>query len=216
MLRDALDVQRRLHGDDHPEVVTTLGYLAGCLFFAGKLAEAEQLLRELLALQHKAGDLEGVRKTQRKLIEALEAQGNLGAGEDAARELVALARRQFPEHHPETAAALAQLGANLLKRGKHVEAEPVLRECLEIRIEKQPTEWNTYNAMSLLGGALSAMGRHAEAEALLTDGYEKMQPPPAAAFRKREALERLICHHEARGATQQVQALRKLLDEGAK
>jgi hypothetical protein len=87
-----------------------------------------------------------------------------------------------------------------------------LRECLAIRTQAVPGTWQHHNTMSLLGGALAGQGRHEEADPLLVEGYEKMQPPEPAAFRKREALLRLIRHYEAWGKVEAAARSRKLLD----
>ena len=64
--------------------------------------------------------------------------------------------------------------------------------------------------MSLLGGALAgqatelvasdpaaAQQKLLEAEPLLLEAYERIQPPPSFAIRKREALERIVKLYEA-------------------
>jgi hypothetical protein len=64
------------------------------------------------------------------------------------------AKKQFGEDDLRTCAALAQLGSNLLAQLKYADAEPLLRECLETRQQKQPYDWATFNAKSMLGGNL--------------------------------------------------------------
>src|SRR5262249_33381926 len=55
------------------------------------------------------------------------------------------------------------------------EAEPVLRECLEIREKAQPDEWTTFETRSLLGGSLMGQQKYAAAEPLILAGYEGMR-----------------------------------------
>jgi hypothetical protein len=100
---------------------------------------------------------------------------------------------------------LASLGFLLLEDEQHAEAEPVLRECLEIRTAKIPEDPKRFNAMSLLGGTLLGQRRYEEAEPLLVEGYEKM----AADFdadRRRQALERVVSLYETWGRREQVEA----------
>jgi hypothetical protein len=59
---------------------------------------------------------------------------------------------------------------------------------------------------------LSGRADTKRADQLLVEGYEKMQPPEPAAFRKREALLRLIRHYKARGKVEAAARSRKLLD----
>ena len=70
---------------------------------------------------------------------------------------------------------LAALGLNLLKQQKYADAEPLLRECLKIREQKEPDDWRTFNTKSLLGGSLLGQEKYAEAEPLLLAGYEGMK-----------------------------------------
>lgn len=105
------------------------------------------------------------------------------------------------------------LGLCLLKQDKYAEAEPVVRECLAIREKAAPDHWLRYNAMSMLGEALAGQKKYAEAEPLLLEGYEKMRPPKPVAFRKREALERIVKLYEAWGKPQRAAEWRKRTDE---
>jgi hypothetical protein len=86
-----------------------------------------------------------------------------------------------------------------VQQAKWVEAEPILRACLEIRARELPDDWLRHNAASMLGEALVGLGKHAEAEPLVVEAYERMEPPPDIAYRKGEALERVIALYEAWG-----------------
>ena len=97
---------------------------------------------------------------------------------------------------------LAALGLDLLGQKKYTEAEPILRECLELREklleEKQASLWQVANEKSMLGEALLRQNKPAEAEPLLVAGYEglKQDDGPgvgvASDERMTEAIERLI------------------------
>jgi tetratricopeptide (TPR) repeat protein len=70
---------------------------------------------------------------------------------------------------------LAERGGQLSDDGRYAEAEPFLRECVELRARTQPESFKRFNAMSLLGEALRGQGKFAEAEPLLVDGANGMQ-----------------------------------------
>jgi serine/threonine protein kinase/regulator of sirC expression with transglutaminase-like and TPR domain len=96
---------------------------------------------------------------------------------------------------------LAELGLALLKAQKYSDAEPVVRACLAVRMEKLPEDWRRFNAMSLLGEALLGQKKYAEAEPLLLKGYEGMkqresQILPVGKIRLPEAAERLVHLYE--------------------
>ncbi len=107
------------------------------------------------------------------------------------------ARQSLPKESPQLALLLAQLGLALLEQKKWAEAEPLLREALAIREQRNPDDWRTFNTRSLLGGALAGQKKYADAEPLLLTGYEGMKARaksilPQAATRIPEALDRLI------------------------
>jgi hypothetical protein len=96
---------------------------------------------------------------------------------------------------------LAGLGSVLAKNGKAGEAEPLLRECLEIRQKSLPPgDWLTAEAQSLLGGCLSEQARYAEAEALLVAGCLALEKAPGvpAGFRA-ETRKQIVRLYESWG-----------------
>jgi hypothetical protein len=124
--------------------------------------------------------------------------GLFAKSEPLYREFLEAARQQFGRDHPRAAAAMGQLGRNLLWQMRPAEAEPVLRECLAIRQKREPDAWTAFNAMSMLGDALLGQKQYAEAEPLLLGGYEGMKqragkiPGQVRQARLAEALERLV------------------------
>lgn len=70
---------------------------------------------------------------------------------------------------------LAERGGQLSDDGRFADAEPFLRECVELRARTMPDSWKRFNAMSLLGEALRGQGKFSEAEPLLVDGAKGMQ-----------------------------------------
>ena len=100
---------------------------------------------------------------------------------------------------------LAKQGEDMLRHGRHTDAEPILRECLAILQKKQPEAPTTFLAQSLLGDVLLAQQKYAEAEPLLVQGYEGLKAregqisPLYARFRIGEAGERIVRLYEAWG-----------------
>jgi hypothetical protein len=97
-----------------------------------------------------------------------------------------------------------------LKQSKWTEAEPVLRECLEIRTKALPDDWLSYNAMSLLGGAVLDQGRYADAERLVVGGYEGLKArgdriPSGARGRLPEAATRVVRLYKQWGRPEEAQ-----------
>jgi hypothetical protein len=105
MVREVLDLQRRVLGPEHPGTLTTMGNLAACLNGQG------------LALA----------------VEGLEGQGKLAEAEEMLREVLGVKRRVLGPEHPDTLEAMHNLGCPLSGQGKHAEAEQMFREVLGVR-----------------------------------------------------------------------------------
>ena len=95
-------------------------------------------------------------------------------------------------------------------------AEPILRECLGIRTNKEPDAWWTFNTQSWLGRALLGQKKYDEAEPVLLAGYEGMKQrerkiPPFRKYHMTEAIERLVQLYEATGKWVKAEEWRKTL-----
>jgi eukaryotic-like serine/threonine-protein kinase len=214
--REVMEIRRRVQGDEHSDTLEAISNMGFLLWNTGRLAEAEPYYRELLETRRRTmGDehpttLESIHAVGVLLGE----QGKFAEAEAYCREVLEIRRRTMGETHPDTAGSMAVLGLCLLQQNtaeKAVEAEPLLRELLEIRTEiLAADDWLLANTRSLLGGALLIQGRALlptdpaaakarliEARPLLEEGYERMNPPPEVAFRKAEALQRVIDLFEA-------------------
>ncbi len=139
----------------------------------------------------------------------LEKTGRVAAAAPVRRDLLAGYRQRVPADDPRLAAELAAAGAGLLRAGKPADAEPLLWECLAIRMRRDRDGWPTHNTVSALGGCLLAQRRHDEAEPLLLAGYRGLAEraatiPPQARDRPVEAIDRLIELYLARGKPDEV------------
>jgi eukaryotic-like serine/threonine-protein kinase len=215
-LREAMEGFRRTLGDEHPSTLNSIHSLGASLRAQGSYAEAEAYLRKALDGRRRIlGDehpdsLSTVNSMGVLLLD----QGKFAEAEAYFRKVLVARRRTIGEKHPDTAGVMATLGLCLLQQNtpeKAIEAEPLLRHVLEIRTEILAADnWVLANSRSLLGGALLIQGRAllpadpaaamvklTEASPLLIAGYEQMNPPPASANRKAEALQRVIELFEA-------------------
>jgi serine/threonine protein kinase len=141
------------------------------------------------------------------LAEACLQAGRLQEAETITGEVIAIRKRR-PRVREETwrddswvAHDLARLGDSLVKQDRGAEAEPHLRECLEI-MDKPHQVKDTHYATSLLGGSLLSQKRYAEAEPLLVKGYEGLTERSWALdqhqkYRLQDARQRLVRLYEA-------------------
>ena len=84
-----------------------------------------------------------------------------------------LRRRLLMPGSPSLAESLSGLGNLLLEINRNEQAEPLLREALQIRRQVMiPRHWTTGETASLLGACLTKPARYSEAEPLLTEGFE--------------------------------------------
>src|SRR5262249_10010094 len=134
----------RLRPDD-PGVHNNLG---AALYAQGKHAKAVAEFLEALRL------CPAYPEAHQKLCVALYHQGQYAATVVQCREALKLLRKRDGPESVTVATVLAVLGKSLLKQQKYAEADPILRECLAIRMKKMPDDWKTFNARSMLGGAL--------------------------------------------------------------
>jgi tetratricopeptide (TPR) repeat protein len=144
-----------------------------------------------------------------------------GAGDHARaaalyREVLQQAERVNIVRRPMFAQVQAMYGLKLLQRGKFVEAEPVLRQCLQTREQTQPQAWNTFCAQSMLGCSLLGQKKYQDAEPLLLAGYQGMkqrehQIPPEGRPRLVEAAKWLVELYEALSNEQEAKGWRQRL-----
>ncbi|MHC5111936.1 MAG: tetratricopeptide repeat protein [Planctomycetota bacterium] len=205
-LRDAeaaLPVAARAVELSQRKNASMLDTLAVAYDMNGDLDMAVKTQHEALALL--PAGWSGMREmVQGRLLQCLEKKGDRYTGEKVCRESVAQCRERKPWDRNGLAIALIQQGINLVDHGKYAEAEPILRECLELRRDAlYPGHWLTANAMSNLGESIAGQGRFAEAEPLLLDAYEQMQKKALTInyrvrhVRQREALDRIIALYES-------------------
>jgi tetratricopeptide (TPR) repeat protein len=194
LFEELLKLHEAKHGRDHPETLWAVANLGVNYKDAGRLKEAIPLLEEAHLAAKRFPVLQSFASA---LSDAYMKTGENAKLAELLQEQLPEARKALPKDSPQLAGMLAQFGRSLLQQKKWTEAEPLLRECLAIREQKEPDDWRTFNTKSLLGGALLGEKKYAEAEPLLRKGYEGMKArektiPPLQSTRIPEALDRLI------------------------
>jgi tetratricopeptide (TPR) repeat protein len=224
LFQQALAKMKEKLGPDHPGTLLCTNNLGWAYLSSGQPDRAVPLLQEALARQKE--------KLGPDHPDTLLSSGNLGQAyvalkqPDAAlplfRALLEGQKRRLGPDSPRLAALQAVVSLDLLKAGRPVEAEPIVRECLAIREKSEPDAWTTYNTRSLLGGSLLGQKQYAEAEPLLRQGYEGMKqreaqiPPQFRQVRLSEALERLVQLYDGLGKQDEADRWRQRLEEAKK
>lgn len=206
-------------GPDHPGTLMRMANLGVNYRDAGRLKEAILLLEETLERARKRPDgfPASLVWVQGAMAQTYDQAGEFAKSETFWRQEVEKTRKRDGEASPPAAATLASLGLNLLRQKRYTDAESLLRDCLAIREEKLPDEWQTFNTKSLLGGSLMGQEKYAEAEPLLLAGYEGMKGreakiPPQSKKYLSEALERVVQLYDGWGKKDQADEWRKKLD----
>ncbi len=167
LLTEAIELLRRQHAGDHPDLAAALNDLAVVDYSIGELEGAEELFRECIAMRRRLsldGDLV---KPMNNLAALLMARGDFRGAEETYRQSLELRRAIKGERHPNVAVSLRSLATALYAAGDFDAAEPLLRQSLDIRLEVYgPESPKVAMTLASLGRVEHARGRFDEAEAL--------------------------------------------------
>ncbi len=169
-LREALEIRRRLFGEEHLDVADTEVALARVLRDTGRYAEAFELCGKSLKTHERLGGKENVPYARTLLMygDLLHAERpDYGAAERAYLESIDIVERLYGRKSPYVAAALGNLGSLYVELFRYADAEPVMREAHEISQEVHGPKhsvsvMNAHNYSTLL----QLRGRSDEAEAI--------------------------------------------------
>ncbi len=193
LFREVLRFHLATFGEDHASTAVVLSNLASALQGQGKLEEAAVLHDRSLAVKLA---LYGERhiyvaQTLGSLARVRSEQGRHGKALDLAGHSLAINRALLAPDHPELAWPLRTLGIALHAAGRPAEAEPFLRQSLDLLRRKHPAGFQRWRAEVLLGACLTDLGRFAEAGRLLAHGRAALEAElPADHERVREARDR--------------------------
>jgi len=180
----------RLSGRHEPGALDTLALAQK---MTGDLEAAIETQKEAIALLS-LSDFMTRTKFEQTLSEYYREAGDLGALEEWYRDKLARARASTPPGSLAVAVSLDMLGQFLLEQKRYAEAEPVLREVLDIARAALPKHhWRISQAESTVSVALAGQGRFEEAEPLIVAAYNHMKHnPQVPADDVRRALENVV------------------------
>jgi tetratricopeptide (TPR) repeat protein len=175
LYREALGVYRRALGHDHDDAIETQVALGTVLSIRGDAKDAEPLLRDALATRQRRSGLDdptGIR-WRLALAQALQQLARYREADTLYRAVLVSARARLGERHPTVAIILGNLG-NMLARqmGKPDEAEPLVREALEIDRTHGARTNLVAGDLDNLGAVLRAKGDLDGAEASFREAVE--------------------------------------------
>ena len=172
LLQKSLSLRRTIYGNDHPEVATALNKIGELLTARGEYLEAEESLREALAIRMRHPEKQsGLAEVQNNLGWTLNNLGEYDSAETYYRR--AFASWSEDGEREQASVAMNNLALVLDEKGKKAEAESLYRETLSLQIElfqgPHPEIGTTiYNLAQLL----LFRGNLAEAESLQRVGLD--------------------------------------------
>jgi CHAT domain-containing protein len=185
--RQAVALCRQLYPAGHRNLAQSLNNLAHVLEAQGRLAAAEPLYREALAMNKRLypeakypGGHPELALSLNNLAAVLQHQGRLEEAEPLHREGLAMNKRLYPEAdypagHPDLANSLNNLAHLLLAQGRLSAGEPIFRDALAMFKRLYPEDKypaghpQLANCLNNLAYLLQAQGRLAAAESILRD-----------------------------------------------
>ncbi len=161
LFEQVLAVHRRVHGQDHPDTLTSMNNLANTLQAQGDLSGARNLHEQDLAVCCRVlgEDHPDTLTSMSNLASTLRAQGDLTGARSLQERLMAICRRVLSEDHPIALAAMNNLAHTLWSLGDMVDARRLLEQVLLVYRRVQGDEHpGTLTLMNNLAETLRAQG----------------------------------------------------------
>lgn len=169
MFEQALAIDLRVHGDEHPDTLTSMNNLAATLRAQGDLMSARDLEEHVLAVRRRVlgDDHPDTLTSMNNLAGTLRAQGDLAGARALEEPALAARRRVQGEEHPDTLNAMNNLAATLGAQGDIAGARVLEEHTLAVRRRLLGDEHpDTLTSMSNLAATLGDHGDLAGARAL--------------------------------------------------
>src|SRR5271165_1282093 len=174
----AVEVAKRLHGLEHPDMATSLNNLAELYQVMGEYAKAEPLYQEALRIWQKVLGPEhpDTATCLNNLAELYRAMGEYAKAESLLQEALRIRQKVLGPEHPDTATSLNNLAVLYDTVHVYAKAEPLLQEALRIRQKVLGSEHpDTATCLNNLAELYRAMGEYAKAEPLYQEALRIRQ-----------------------------------------
>ncbi|MBV8812416.1 MAG: serine/threonine protein kinase [Acidobacteriaceae bacterium] len=174
-LQRAIDLRRRVLGEQHPDTLTAMYKLGQLYLYEGKYAQAEPLLARVLELRRRVLGAKhpDTLSTLCSLGLAYLAQGKYAQAEPLLTKAVEMQRRVLGPEHIDTLESMNALGALYVYEGKYAQAEPLFTKVLEVRRRVLgESHTDTLNSTDSLAFLYDSEGKYAQAEPLYAKNLE--------------------------------------------
>jgi len=175
LMRQALQIDEKSFGPDHPDVARDLNNLAQLLKATNRMEEAESLMRRVIEIFQKSlgENHPNVAVSLNNLAQLLKATNRMEEAEPLMRQALQMDEKSFGPDHPDVAIDLNNLAGLLQATNRLEEAEPLMRQALQID-EKSfgPDHPNVAIHLNNLAQLLQATNRLEEAEPLMRQALQ--------------------------------------------
>ncbi len=215
IFEDLVNRSEAKNGRSDQSTLTLMANLGVNYKDAGRLADAIPLLGEVHEASGQNPSLSWVSK---QLLNAYIIDHHVDEASKLLAELVARSRNHPPAGSIQLAGELVALGESYLRIGLSIDAEPLLRQSLEICEQTETNDWRSFYIKFLIGEALAAQAKMDEANALLKEGFdglaaEQSALSPAHLASLKAAIERIMTCFSEREMPDQLALWRSKLDE---
>ncbi|MEM9265723.1 MAG: tetratricopeptide repeat protein [Cyanobacteria bacterium P01_F01_bin.13] len=175
LFRRAITLNRRLFGEEHPDVAQSLNDLAELYYHQGHYSEAEPLYQEALKMRKQLLSEEhpDVATSLNNLAALYKNQGHYSEAEKLYQKALAMRKQLLSEEHPDVANSLNNLATLYYHQGRYSEAESLYQEAIAIQThslgEKHP---DMATSLNNLAGLYYKQGQYQKAEPLYQDVLE--------------------------------------------
>ena len=161
----ALQIHQRVLPAKHPFIMTDMRNLAGLMHAAGDSDEAEQLLRQAIALQQQVLDQHPhLAETLHDLGWLLNDQGRFDEAEEAFQKALSIGRLSLSEDHPQIRNYLTALAILYGADGRQEEALAMHRTVLELDLRSEGGDRYLITTYNNIAYSLMELERPEEAE----------------------------------------------------
>jgi eukaryotic-like serine/threonine-protein kinase len=202
-------------GADHFFTLSSIANLATNYGNQGSLDKCIEL--QWKVYRKHSGNHELNQYVRRELFQNLTAAGRNEEAKQLAIEEAAIIEKRFPERNMDRCAELVIPWAWLMQLGQWSAAEPLLRECVEIRLRLARDDWMTYDMRSTLGECLVKLEKFDDAEPHLLEGHRGLLDkfgsiPQNMKGKLGYALDRLVELYDKTGRKSEAAAWQQKLD----
>ena len=164
-------------GPDHLDTLNEQEEYGRIVQAMGRFQEAQAVFESVLSTRRRVMEPDHpiIARTHTNLGSALESQGKFDEAIAAYESSLEVLRQKLEPGDHRFSGVLGMLGRALLQTERYAEAEPLLRECVDIRARHYPGHWIQATAKARLGASLALQGKRDEGRPLMVSALTMLR-----------------------------------------